>query len=59
MNRRRFLATAAATAFLGPHATVHAGIAFFEPSSVQDFDELWRTLAERYCYFGQKATGCR
>lgn len=23
---------------------------------VQDFDELWRTLAERYCYFGEKTT---
>ena len=23
---------------------------------VQDFDELWRTLADRYCYFGDKAT---
>lgn len=23
---------------------------------IQDFDELWRTLADRYCYFGDKAT---
>ena len=23
---------------------------------VEDFDELWRTLAERYCYFGEKRT---
>ena len=22
----------------------------------EDFDELWRTLAERYCYFGEKRT---
>lgn len=22
----------------------------------EDFDELWRTLAERYCFFGEKAT---
>lgn len=22
----------------------------------QDFDEMWRTLAERYCFFGEKAT---
>jgi len=25
-------------------------------TSVQDFDELWRTLDERYCFFGEKAT---
>lgn len=23
---------------------------------VQDFDELWQTLADRYCYFGDKTT---
>ena len=25
-------------------------------SFAQDFDELWRTLGERYCYFGEKRT---
>lgn len=25
-------------------------------SFAQDFDEMWRTLAERYCFFGQKTT---
>lgn len=25
-------------------------------SFAQDFDEMWRTLAERYCFFGEKAT---
>ncbi len=25
-------------------------------SHAQDFDEMWRTLAERYCFFGEKAT---
>jgi carboxyl-terminal processing protease len=25
-------------------------------SYAQDFDEMWRTLAERYCFFGEKAT---
>ena len=22
----------------------------------EDFDELWRTMGERYCYFGEKTT---
>ncbi len=56
MNRRRFLGATAAATLLGSHTAVRADIPFFEPSGVQDFDELWRTLAERYCYFGQKAT---
>src|SRR5262249_26820069 len=25
-------------------------------TAVEDFDELWRTLKERYCYFGEKRT---
>ncbi|QDX25985.1 peptidase S41 [Sphingomonas suaedae] len=25
-------------------------------SMAQDFDEMWETLAERYCYFGEKTT---
>jgi carboxyl-terminal processing protease len=27
-----------------------------EVSAIQDFDELWRTLGERYCYFEEKTT---
>jgi carboxyl-terminal processing protease len=26
---------------------------------LEDFDELWRTLGERYCYFGEKRTDWR
>ena len=43
---------AAATLPLGAHAA--------EPPhsvlNVSDFDELWRTLGERYCFFGDKTT---
>ena len=55
MKRRRFLTTTTPD-FVAPRVDVRAEIPFFEPSGVQDFDELWRTLAERYGYFGQKAT---
>jgi len=32
-----------------------AARAQFDPWLVQDFDELWRTLSERYCFFEDKA----
>ncbi len=63
MDRRHFLHLATATALSaaagcrsGPGAGAQAEIPFFDPTGRLDFDELWRTLGERYCYFGQKAT---
>ena len=44
----------------GGGALALAGAAHAEPkrdaSSLQDFDELWSTLAARYAFFGEKAT---
>ncbi|NEX64639.1 PDZ domain-containing protein [Noviherbaspirillum sp. 17J57-3] len=52
MKRRAFLGTALCAAAALSRAV--------EPprdiSIVQDFDELWKTLADRYCFFDQKAT---
>src|SRR3954463_10645253 len=51
-DRRTLLAAGAAFGL--------AGAAGAEPqhdvSSLQDFDELWATLAARYAFFGEKAT---
>lgn len=56
-DRRSLLraGAAAATAAL----VARSGPAWSAPpprdvSFVEDFDELWRTLGERYCYFGEK-----
>jgi carboxyl-terminal processing protease len=35
---------------------VQAGEPAHDVTYVEDFDELWRTLDERYCYFGEKRT---
>lgn len=52
LTRRGFGAAALALAATGARAT--------EPdhdiTAAQDFDELWRTLAERYAFFGEKTT---
>lgn len=56
MNRRHFVRLAGAAALSAPAFAARADIPFFEPTGMQDFDELWRTISERYCYFGQKAT---
>jgi carboxyl-terminal processing protease len=54
-GRRAFLGAA-----IGLTTTHAARAATREPPSnvdaEQDFDELWRTLGERYCYFGEKTT---
>ncbi len=52
LSRRSLLA--AGLAMLGPHAAAQEPPA--DVTYVQDFDELWRTLDERYCYFTDKAT---
>ena len=49
-SRRRFCAAAAAVIAL-PAAAPPRDTIFAD-----DFDELWTTLAARYCYFGDKAT---
>lgn len=52
LDRRRACAlTFAAAAFPAVAAEPEHDI-----TGVQDFDELWRTLDERYCFFDQKAT---
>lgn len=51
VSRRPFIAAAAATLCSTALAEPPHDITF-----AQDFDELWRTLAERYCYFSEKAT---
>src|SRR4051812_44010762 len=52
-HRRRLMTSLAAAAMAGP--TLAA-----EPArdimAAMDFDELWRTLDERYCFFHLKAT---
>lgn len=54
MDRRRLLRNGAFAAAL------LAGRAFAEPAHdsrfTDDFDELWRTLSERYCFFAEKCT---
>ena len=58
MHRRSFirqgLALAAAQAI--PLQFARAAEPPHSVVTVSDFDELWRTLAERYCYFGEKRT---
>ena len=41
-------------AALGLAAVAHPAHAQFDPWLLQDFDELWRTLSERYCFFDEK-----
>ncbi len=55
MNRRYFMGLTGVAA-LSPMLPVRADIAYFDPSGIHDFDELWRTLSEHYSYFSQKAT---
>ncbi|CAN5119854.1 hypothetical protein BH11PSE2_BH11PSE2_14590 [soil metagenome] len=53
VNRRSLILSGASLAVPG------GALAAEPPREIiaeQDFDELWRTLDERYCYFGQKAT---
>ena len=59
-TRRTLIAQAAASAVAlswGPRARgaepPHSVV------NVRDFDELWRTLKERYCFFGEKRTDWR
>ena len=52
LPRRSLLA--AGLALLGPNAAAQEPPA--DVTYVQDFDELWRTLDEHYCYFSDKTT---
>lgn len=56
-NRRSLLRTGIGLAAASWLAST--GLAAEAPHDVtfaEDFDELWRTLGERYCYFGEKRT---
>ncbi len=56
---RRFLlgrGAALAAASVLPLSALTAAEPDRDVTYVEDFDELWRTLGERYCYFGEKRT---
>src|SRR6185295_7128371 len=55
MHRRTLLKNAAAASLMGV-ARAHADIPFTDPTAGYTFDELWRTIAEKYCFFTSKAT---
>ena len=55
MQRRTLLAGAGAALGLAATPRLVRAQDAFDPWLLQDFDELWRTLAERYCFFGEKA----
>lgn len=52
LTRRSVLGGAAGLAA----ASASAAEPMHDVTFVEDFDELWRTLAERYCFFGDKQT---
>ena len=52
IDRRTFCAAALSSAALPAAAAEPAT----DITYVQDFDELWETLRDRYCFFGEKAT---
>lgn len=52
MNRRTFCSASVALA----SSWALADESPRDVSALQDFEELWRPLGERYCYFGEKAT---
>lgn len=55
---RRLILTAG-VGFLGAQAfpfRIEAAEPPHDVTYAEDFDELWRTLGERYCYFGEKQT---
>lgn len=54
-TRRSLLTGALSAAALAPLAA-RAGEPPRSIMNISDFDELWRTLDERYCYFGEKTT---
>lgn len=59
LDRRTLLRAsigAAAAGLILRSGLAHAAEPPNDVSFVQDFDELWRTLAERYCYFSEKRT---
>jgi carboxyl-terminal processing protease len=39
-----------------PYASLWAQEPPHDVTFAEDFDELWRTLGERYCFFGEKTT---
>jgi carboxyl-terminal processing protease len=51
LNRRLFCGAALSAAALPAHAEPEHDI-----TATQDFDELWNTLNQRYCFFAEKAT---
>jgi carboxyl-terminal processing protease len=55
LSRRRLLATGTALAATAAAPAALAGPAA-DITAEQDFDELWQTLRERYCFFDDKAT---
>ena len=61
ITRRTLLQTGIAlgSAATFPLGMVQAGEPAHDVTYVEDFDELWRTLDERYCYFGEKRTDWR
>jgi len=61
MTRRSLLhaGIALGTVVAFPPGIAQAGEPAHDVTYVEDFDELWRTLDERYCYFGEKRTDWR
>ena len=61
MTRRSLIhaGIALGTAAAFPPGMAQAGEPAHDVTYVEDFDELWRTLDERYCYFGEKRTDWR
>jgi len=58
LNRRSLVTAAIGMVGVAgiPCASVLAQEPAHDVTFAEDFDELWRTLAERYCFFGEKTT---
>lgn len=56
LNRRSLLKGGAGLAAQALPLRIVAAQPLHDLTFTEDFDELWRTLSERYCYFGEKRT---
>lgn len=55
-TRRSLVGSAGAAALCSMAGLARAAGVERDVTMVQDFDELWRTVGERYCYFSEKRT---
>lgn len=55
-TRRSLIGSAGTAALCSMPAFARAASAARDVTTLQDFDELWHTLGQRYCYFAEKRT---